>query len=98
MGMYTRCGGLLDVYPLVNAFVKKGDLIGRVKNIFGNISEEIYAPEDGMVVGKSSNPVAFAGDRVIHLGIHTQKGNHYQRRQAKIINLFIMVSASDKDK
>lgn len=53
----------------MNAFVKKGDLIGRVKNIFGNISEEITAPEDGMVVGKSSNPVAFAGDRVIHLGI-----------------------------
>jgi len=71
--MYTGCGGILEVYPPVNAFVHKGDLIARVKNIFGNICEEIRAPEDGMVVGKSSNPVAFSGDRVLHLGkIHPE--------------------------
>jgi len=81
--MYTRCGGLLDVYPPVNSFVKKGDLIARVKNIFGNISEEICAPEDGVIVGKSSNPVAFAGDRVIHLGIPHPEGEPLPEAQGE---------------
>jgi len=81
--MYTRCGGLLEVYPPVNSLVKKGHLIGRVMNIFGNISEEIFAPEDGMVVGKSSNPVAFAGDRVIHLGIPHPEGEPLPEAQGE---------------
>lgn len=48
--MYTKTGGVLEVYPSVNTIVKKGDLIARIKNIFGNIIEEIYSTHTGVVI------------------------------------------------
>ena len=47
--LYTKTGGVLEVYPQVNTIVRKGDLIARIKNIFGNIVDEIYAPSSGVV-------------------------------------------------
>ena len=67
--IYTRTGGVLEVYPQVNSIIKKGDLIARIKNIFGNIVDEMFAPQTGVVIGRSSNPVAMAGDRVLHMGV-----------------------------
>lgn len=55
------------------AIVKKGTLIARIKNIFGNIVDEIYSPNSGITIGRSSNPVAMAGDRVLHLGVIKKK-------------------------
>jgi predicted deacylase len=48
--IYTRTGGVLEVYPQVNTIVRKGDLIARIKNIFGNIVDEILAPAHGVVL------------------------------------------------
>ncbi|KAI8803150.1 hypothetical protein BJ742DRAFT_761789 [Cladochytrium replicatum] len=72
--IYTRTGGVLEVYPAVNTVVRKGALIARIKNIFGNIVEEIFCPSHGVTIGRSSNPVAMAGDRVMHLGILRKEG------------------------
>jgi predicted deacylase len=46
----------------------------RIKNIFGNIVDEIYAPASGITIGRSSNPVAQAGDRILHIGIIQKEG------------------------
>ncbi|OZJ04772.1 hypothetical protein BZG36_01865 [Bifiguratus adelaidae] len=72
--IYTNTGGVLEVYPNVNTLIKKGNLIARIKNIFGNIVDEYYAPCNGVIIGRSSNPVAMAGDRIIHLGVIKKKG------------------------
>jgi len=72
--IYTRTGGVLEVYPGVNTTIKKGDLIARIKNIFGNVVDEYFAPCAGITIGRSSNPVAIAGDRIIHLGVIKKKG------------------------
>ncbi|KAF7728517.1 hypothetical protein EC973_005921 [Apophysomyces ossiformis] len=72
--IYTKTGGVLEVYPGVNTIVRKGDIIARVKNMFGNVVDEYYAPCSGIVIGRSSNPVAMAGDRIIHLGVVKRKG------------------------
>lgn len=70
---YTTTGGVLEVYPTVNSFVKKGMLVARIKDIFGSVVEEYFAPCDAMVIGRSSNPVAMNGDRIIHFGIPHEK-------------------------
>ena len=49
--------------------LKKGDKIAVVKNAFGQVLKEYFAPEDGIVIGKSSNPANMSGGRIIHLGI-----------------------------
>ncbi|CAO3648914.1 unnamed protein product [Cunninghamella echinulata] len=72
--VYTRIGGILEVYPGVNTIVRKGDLIARIKNMFGTSIDEYFAPCTSVVIGRSSNPVAMTGDRIVHLGVIKRKG------------------------
>ncbi|CAO3638058.1 unnamed protein product [Cunninghamella blakesleeana] len=72
--IYTRTGGILEVYPGVNTIVRKGDLIARMKNMFGTLIDEYFAPCTSVVIGRSSNPVAMTGDRIVHLGVIKKKG------------------------
>ena len=62
-------GGLLAVHPNVTDLVKKEEKIATMRNIFGDIVKEYYAPEDGVVIGKSVNPINQTGGRILHLGI-----------------------------
>jgi hypothetical protein len=67
--IYTNAGGLLEVFPKITDRVEKGERIALVRNIFGDIVREYFAPEAGVVVGKSINPTNQTGGRIIHLGI-----------------------------
>ncbi len=67
--IYTDTGGILSVYPKVTEFVKKGQVIASMRNIFGDLKQEYVAPEDGIVIGKSVSPVNQTGGRILHLGI-----------------------------
>jgi uncharacterized protein len=67
--MYTDTGGILSVLPQVTAAVQAGEHIATLRDIFGNQLREYEAPESGIVIGKSVNPINQTGGRVIHLGI-----------------------------
>ena len=67
--IYTDEGGLLEVLVSLTEQVKKGQIIGILKNPFGTIIKKYIAPEDGIVIGKSTNPASISGGRIIHLGI-----------------------------
>lgn len=67
--IYTKKGGLLTVHAGLLSKLKKGDLIATIRDVFGNIVEEYFAPEDGIVIGKSVGPVNQSGGRILHLGI-----------------------------
>jgi uncharacterized protein len=67
--IYTTVGGLLTVIPSLLTKVKKGDVIARVRDIFGDVIKEYVAPEEGIVIGKSVSPINQTGSRIIHLGI-----------------------------
>ncbi|NND35177.1 MAG: peptidase M14, partial [Saprospiraceae bacterium] len=62
-------GGFLEVHPDVTQLVKKNQVIASLRNIFGEVIKEYRAKEDGVVVGKSTHPVAQSGSRILHLGI-----------------------------
>lgn len=47
-------GGILEVYPDVNTFVRKGEIIAHVKNMFGNVIDEYFSPCTGMVKSRVS--------------------------------------------
>ena len=66
--MFTDEGGLLTVFPEVTDEVKAGDLVGRVQTIFGTVTKEYHAPIDGIVIGRSVNPINQTGSRIVHLG------------------------------
>lgn len=67
--LYTQEGGLLSVHVDLREIVEKDDHIATVRDVFGNAIKKYYAPEKGIVVGKSVNPVNQSGGRIIHLGI-----------------------------
>ncbi len=67
--IYVEEGGYLEVTVELKQELKKGDLIGIMRNPFGDILHKYYCPEDGIVIGKSSNPINMNGGRIIHLGI-----------------------------
>lgn len=67
--MYTDRGGFLETIPSVASPVQKGEVIARIRNIFGDVIKEYLAPEDGIVIGRSIDPIAQTGARIIHLGI-----------------------------
>ncbi|MFK7978800.1 MAG: hypothetical protein AB8G86_02360 [Saprospiraceae bacterium] len=67
--MYTDTGGIMTVQPKVTDLVKKGEIIATMRNMFGDLVREYHAPEDGIVIGKSVNPINHTGGRILHLGI-----------------------------
>lgn len=67
--IYADRGGIMQVFPKVCDIVEKDEHIATVRNIFGQIIKEYYAPEKGIIIGKSTNPVGQTGSRIIHLGI-----------------------------
>ncbi|MCA9708573.1 MAG: succinylglutamate desuccinylase/aspartoacylase family protein [Myxococcales bacterium] len=67
--MYTDRGGLLEVLPDLAQRVEQGELVARVRDAFGDIRAEYHAPDSGVVIGKSTNPVGQSGARILHLGI-----------------------------
>lgn len=67
--LYTEMGGLLHVHVDLLQRVKKGDLIASLRNVFGELTRQYHAPEDGVVIGKSISPVNMSGGRILHLGV-----------------------------
>lgn len=67
--MYTDHGGLLQVLPKVTERVGRGEPVAHLRSIFGDLSREYAAPEDGIVIGHSVDPVADTGARILHLGV-----------------------------
>jgi hypothetical protein len=67
--IYTDTGGILRVDPKITERVVKGQRIASMHDIFGKLVKIYEAPEDGIVIGKSVNPVAQTGSRILHLGI-----------------------------
>jgi predicted deacylase len=74
--MHTDEGGILEVIPRVYEEVKKGQVVAEVKGIFGKVIKEYYAPEDGIIIGKSVDPINPTGSRIIHLGVKTSVVNN----------------------
>jgi len=68
--IYADRGGLLNVQAGLLDRLSKGDQMASLRDIFGNKIKDYYAPEDGIVIGKSINPVNQTGGRILHLGIN----------------------------
>ncbi|MCO4754701.1 MAG: succinylglutamate desuccinylase/aspartoacylase family protein [Bacteriovoracaceae bacterium] len=64
----TTNGGLLEVEAELYDTVYEGERVAVIRDAFGHIIQEYFAPYDGIVIGIDRNPVSIPGDRIIHLG------------------------------
>jgi predicted deacylase len=71
--IYTDAGGFLEVMPEVGQRLQKGEIVAVLKDAFGTTSKTYIAPEEGVVIGKSTNPTALSGARILHLGLLQKK-------------------------
>jgi predicted deacylase len=78
--MYSDRGGLLEVLPRPTDRVSRGERVAMLRNAFGDVIREYHAPEDGIVIGKSVNPVGQTGARILHLGVVATEEHGFQRR------------------
>ncbi|MCA8923190.1 MAG: succinylglutamate desuccinylase/aspartoacylase family protein [Planctomycetes bacterium] len=67
--LYTDGGGLLEVFPHLTERVARGQPVAQLLNEWGEVHRVYEAPEDGIVIGKATNPVASSGARILHLGV-----------------------------
>lgn len=66
--VYSEVGGIVDVLPTLGKMVKKDELIAVVYNVFGEVKNQVFAKEEGIVIGRSVSPCCDSGDRLVHLG------------------------------
>lgn len=62
-------GGMMRVMHRITDKIKKDELIATQVNIFGDLTREYFAPDDGVVIGHCINPIGQTGARIMHLGI-----------------------------
>jgi predicted deacylase len=74
---------LLEVYPELCQIVRRGDLLARLTDVFGEVIREYRAPEDGVVIGKSVNPSGPVGSRIVHLG-HLAAAERFAPREPEL--------------
>ncbi|MEM1413422.1 MAG: succinylglutamate desuccinylase/aspartoacylase family protein [Myxococcota bacterium] len=67
--LFTDEGGFLEVQARLGARVAAGEAVATLADPWGGLLRTYRAPEAGVVVGKSTNPVASSGARILHLGI-----------------------------
>lgn len=67
--LYTETGGVLSVYPALLDRLAEGQPIADVRDVFDREIDRCHAPQDGVVVGHSTNPVGPTGSRILHLGV-----------------------------
>ncbi|HET7569430.1 MAG TPA: succinylglutamate desuccinylase/aspartoacylase family protein [Gammaproteobacteria bacterium] len=51
----------------LGAWVKKGELLGRIADPFGGHEEDVAAPYAGLVIGCTNIPLVYEGDAMFHL-------------------------------
>lgn len=69
LGIRATRGGLLVTEAKLGQAVRKGDVLGRVLNIFGDVVETVIAPEDGLFVRSTTLGSVSRGERVATLGL-----------------------------
>ena len=67
--LYTDTGGLLTVEVDLLQRVTAGQIVATLRDVFGHVKRRFKAPEEGVVIGKSTMPVNSSGGRILHLGI-----------------------------
>jgi len=77
---FAEHGGTLQVKPTINQWIKKGDVIALVRNIFGDLMHRYVAQEDGVVIGRNVDPICQSGDRLILLGL---VGREFEEKKRK---------------
>ncbi|MBU3907191.1 MAG: succinylglutamate desuccinylase/aspartoacylase family protein [Nanoarchaeota archaeon] len=69
----SSTSGIIRFYAKPGDIVKKGQIIAKIYNSYGELEESLLAVQDGIVLGHSDSSVAFPGAPVMAFGIIDDK-------------------------
>lgn len=69
VGMRAKRGGLLHTEVALGANVRRGDVLARILDIYGDEIERITAPQPGIFIRSTTLSTVTTGERVATLGI-----------------------------
>lgn len=61
-------GGILRLDAQLGQWVKKRERLGVIADVFGDEQVRVIAPQAGMIIGQSTNPLVNQGDGIINIG------------------------------
>ncbi len=63
----ARSAGILRLKCKLGDRVTQGELLGAIEGLFGESPKRVKAPDDGVIIGLSTNPLVYQGDAVVHI-------------------------------
>lgn len=60
-------GGILRSQKSLGAQVRNGEIIGRISDPLGQVSEDVVAGKSGFIIGRSNLPIVNRGDALFHI-------------------------------
>jgi uncharacterized protein len=69
VGLRSTRGGVLYTEASLGALVKKGDLLARIVNVYGDEVERFLSPIDGLFVRSTTLSTVTSGERVATIGV-----------------------------
>ena len=60
-------GGVLRSSLPTGAHVSKGEKIGEISNPLGDLSVQVIAEDDGIIIGRTNLPIVNRGDALFHV-------------------------------
>ena len=63
----ARSAGILRLKCKLGDRVTQGELLGAIEGLFGENPKRVKAPDDGIIIGLSTNPLVYQGDAVVHI-------------------------------
>jgi len=63
-------GGILIVFPDLLQRVKEKELIAEIRNVFGDVQKQFYAPSDCVIIARNTNPICQTGMGILNIGLN----------------------------
>jgi len=64
----ARASGIFNASVKLGDSIKKGQILARISDPYGQIKEPIKSPTNGFVLGLNNLPVINVGDALVHIG------------------------------
>jgi predicted deacylase len=71
----ARNSGILRLDTRLGAKVAAGQQLGIIADAFGDDATPLEAPEEGLIIGHTNNPLVQQGDAVVHLATMAAEGS-----------------------
>lgn len=62
-------GGILHLDVELGRRVVRGEVLGRITDVFGEHALRVRAPADGVIIGQTTDPLVYRGDAMLNLAI-----------------------------